>query len=164
MRISKIAFWFAAFLSLVLLTALVASFWQVGESRIPATDWKWSLKKAGLIVQTGLPNARVRVEPVGPSGLFLWPGSGMSWKVAQVSIGATSASLYVVALWLPLVLAGAGTGIAWRLYRRPAVGCLGCGYDIRGIKDRCPECGKTLLRLLARLLGLGGRPIAPRHA
>lgn len=32
--------------------------------------------------------------------------------------------------------------VAWR--RRSRGGCLSCGYNLAGIRDRCPECGRAL--------------------
>jgi hypothetical protein len=155
MRVRRATFWCLASLTAAFLLGLAASYAGIGRLGLPGTDWTWKLQKGGIVVQTGLPSAQVRVEPAGPSWIYLWPSPTL--KVAWVSIGTQVASLYVIPLWLPLLLSGTGTFITWRLTRAAAAGCVSCGYDLRGIKDRCPECGRTLLRLLSRFLGLPQR-------
>ena len=57
---------------------------------------------------------------------------------------------FVLPLYLPFVAFSIVPGIwVWRstrlLERRRLGLCVKCGYDLRGSKDRCPECGKFFL-------------------
>jgi len=56
-------------------------------------------------------------------------------------------------LWLPVAVGAAGAGAflpAWiRDRRRRREGkCAACGYDVRGLAGRCPECGRGISRPL----------------
>ena len=60
--------------------------------------------------------------------------------------------LFSIPLWLPLILAAILPGVRLffyrRQYRRRVCGCcLSCGYDLRGIADRCPECGNLRIQI-----------------
>ena len=75
-------------------------------------------------------------------------GSFGSWSISggRVFRGGTSHS---VPLWIPavafLVLALSCVGPpAYRRRKRKKLGlCIKCGYDLRGSKDRCPECNTS---------------------
>jgi hypothetical protein len=79
------------------------------------------------------------IEGVGP-GARRWVPlrtvSVLDWSRFRMS---------VVPLWLPtLALAIAPVWLArhpWRRRRRAPGLCPGCGYDLRGTPERCPECG-----------------------
>ena len=68
----------------------------------------------------------------------------------EVSIPWGSAALRVVApLWIPPVLFSAYplyliSGVRRRRERKKLGLCLKCGYDLRGSKERCPECGEAI--------------------
>ncbi len=47
-----------------------------------------------------------------------------------------------VPYWCLLLLIGTPTAVLWKRDRRIPPGCCQhCGYDLRGSKDKCPECG-----------------------
>src|SRR5262249_16961814 len=77
------------------------------------------------------------------------------WKMAEITVGTATASVYAIPLWLPLFAAGAGCALARRSLRPARGTCKGCGYDLRGIKGRCPECGRAPVGLLSRIVTLG---------
>ncbi len=59
-----------------------------------------------------------------------------------------SGRVVVIPLWIPTVLFGilptAALVRVTRRRKRKKLGlCLECGYDLRGSKDRCPECGEA---------------------
>ncbi len=68
----------------------------------------------------------------------------------------TSRTTHVfVPLWIPLLLVGAATILAFRNDRRLGPGyCQTCGYDLRGSSEGggevCPECGKELCEEVRR--------------
>ena len=56
-----------------------------------------------------------------------------------------------IRLWIPSLLFAIMTlwavAPAYRRRKRKKLGlCLKCGYDLRGSKDRCPECGEEFSR------------------
>jgi hypothetical protein len=58
--------------------------------------------------------------------------------------------MYILPLIPPIVIIG---GIMWYIYPgRKEIACERkglcphCGYDIRASRERCPECGKVILR------------------
>ena len=52
-----------------------------------------------------------------------------------------------VPYWCLLLLIGTPTAILWKRDRRiPPEHCQRCGYDLRGSKERCPECGQEFER------------------
>jgi hypothetical protein len=61
----------------------------------------------------------------------------------------------VLPWYLVLLAPAAGAGLsfrAWRRNRRMRAGlCGSCGYDVAGIRERCPECGSAIARLLSAL-------------
>jgi hypothetical protein len=64
-----------------------------------------------------------------------------------------------IAQWVIIVAGGVSfvAGIIWMVWlfrafrrdlRRSKEGlCMYCGYDLRQSKDRCPECGREILKL-----------------
>jgi len=72
--------------------------------------------------------------------LFLWfeyqPGT------------PTTASCFIIPLWLPLAMIGFPTILAWRRERPlPPDHCQKCGYDLTGnVSGVCPECGEDIER------------------
>ena len=55
-----------------------------------------------------------------------------------------------IPLWIPTLLCGLVLGLTGRcnrlLKKRVLLGlCMNCGYDLRGSKERCPECGRSIV-------------------
>ena len=69
-------------------------------------------------------------------------------KVIHGSFGTLRSTLLFLPLWIPLLLVGAATIVAFRHDRRLAPGhCQTCGYDLSHVKsDTCSECGTPLKR------------------
>ncbi len=69
------------------------------------------------------------------------------WKPTRSQGSTFFRPVILVPLWIPTVLFAA---MFWwsflplrrRRKRKKLSLCLKCGYDLRGSKDRCPECGK----------------------
>ncbi len=75
----------------------------------------------------------------GPTGL------GTHWRFFY-----RSGRVVVIPLWMPTVLFGilptAALVRVTRRRKREKLGlCLECGYDLRGSRERCPECGRSFL-------------------
>ena len=61
------------------------------------------------------------------------PGSGIGWTIGYL-VFDTLLVASIIAIWW----------FAFRRTRGPSE-CLGCGYDLRGVRGRaCPECGATV--------------------
>lgn len=57
-------------------------------------------------------------------------------------VGVVLAIVAGYPLWLLVTF----LGIRRRTARRSAGRCVTCGYDVRGNRDRCPECGDQIDR------------------
>ena len=106
---------------------------------------------AGMIVAVNQPMrgpspSSPSITVVGPELLHeLWQPS---WNWLPDFRTDRGASMIAVPLWIPLVLLGVPTGVAWwrdrRRGRRLNAGeCPSCGYDRAGLAAgaACPECG-----------------------
>jgi len=123
---------------------------------------------SGLIVwgyTTGYPGPRTTFQPAG--FVWLWvampPGAGGAWvdtrwgfayeradmpDANQPGVNQALHHLYITH-WLAAALSGVAVLAtsrpylsAWIRRRHQRRGCCThCGYDLRGTKDRCPECG-----------------------
>jgi hypothetical protein len=100
---------------------------RVGGWSGRAIIWKPEFEPANsVMVQTGPPPAPGGMPPLK--------------QIVGLSV--------VVPAWLlipvPSVIAGI-TFRGWRRDRRIRAGrCALCNYDVRGLKDRCPECGRPI--------------------
>lgn len=72
---------------------------------------------------------------------------GFKYVVTNTKFSYSQATQYLaIPLWMPSVLFGSmlllcrTLGAAQRRRARDGL-CLKCGYDLRGSKERCPECG-----------------------
>lgn len=143
--------------------------WQRRESiRIPsAPDFEWT-RHAPRGYLEAISNGRFR--RVGSKWQLL--GFGFLGNVEISSfILVTSGSAVFVPYWAPVLItalapllclcsrAGRRRIMARRRERR----CLSCGYDIRAIPDRCPECGAGG-RAHGSESGMMAPRLQPRHA
>ena len=68
------------------------------------------------------------------------------WWIHKTQFGAGGPSFWIP-LWIPALLFASILSISYcvpfhRRRKRKKLGlCLKCGYDLRGSKERCPECG-----------------------
>lgn len=88
-----------------------------------------------------------RVATSGVRGGFELPGGG-SWVLAVRAVplrpiwtGLVLNTLFYSVCWLVVVWA---VGSLRRVRRLTSGKCVACGYDLRGIKGGCPECGRRI--------------------
>jgi hypothetical protein len=81
-------------------------------------------------------------------GFFLWSASNPRISMsaaAATGIGQGGLTLYMITLfplWGPAIVYWAHRRLeAVRIERGKSGLCVHCGYDLRGSKDTCPECG-----------------------
>ncbi len=128
------------FRSLTLTTsgARVTSFRAAeGKAQISASDWIGLPTRIGFSA-SGRNAPAIQWEYAGFKGLATRWTPALSFKPFE----------FIMPLWMPVVVFAA---IAWwgyfipiaRRRKRRVLGlCVRCGYDLRGSKDRCPECGR----------------------
>ncbi len=78
-------------------------------------------------------------------GLFVSDAQGADgWNIVL----AIAAGLLVACITRVLMLVYVRAGLAAALHEAQRAGivtvCLNCGYDLQGVADRCPECGKRV--------------------
>jgi hypothetical protein len=82
---------------------------------------------------------------------------GGTWKVDQTAPAVVIPyRVWWVPLWLPMLVTGLLpawrlTGYVKRRRRRLRGLCMACGYDLRAMVERCPECGTVKPPELASL-------------
>lgn len=118
---------------------LSVGLWAMSYVRIDILIGSWADKLVSL------DQGRLFVGHLPPQteGIFSTP-----WSFRFMDGGGYYFGL-VVPLWLPTLMFGIACSCAYmpflRRRRRRRLGlCLKCGYDLRGSKDRCPECGTAL--------------------
>ena len=98
--------------------------------------------------QTYAPRFKSRFFVVLGGSYRLAPNKKTTWHLLPVYSGVPTGQLMMsVPIYIGILLFGAyplWMALPFRRRRkRKKLGlCLKCGYDLRGSKDRCPECGK----------------------
>ncbi len=153
--------WVSSLLIFVLLGALwVRSYWYLDEATyvVPrpaeADTLRWSVDSSPGVLSLGYLDS--------PD---IAPLAGLDFRTRHAALTATGrwgfgylhrSPVFGVVLWrlefphwAPMlaaaVLPAVGITRARRRQRRKRLGlCLKCGYDLRGSKERCPECGTAI--------------------
>ena len=109
------------------------------------------LSLIGLLLSVGLwlalppstPSSRpfAKVCTLGNTHIVLMSGPFMPRSVSM-----QSTTYLIIPFWMPLLLFASWlTYVSIRTVRKPSRRrkglCSRCGYDLRGSKERCPECG-----------------------
>lgn len=140
-QIVKTVLWM---LVILLVVSWPLSLWIVPAFGGPQPNWLWKGGSAILLVEFDNEHAML----LFPGELvYMYPRT-VNWRgVPSVIYGSEQRFV----LW-PLTLIGVILGLYLNLFpdlrrsrRRAKNLCTECAYDLRGSKDRCPECG-TLSR------------------
>ncbi len=134
----RIGWWFSIAVAFTCIVGWSVSYPGTPPCMIPGTDWQVKLQQGGLVIQTGLPSARILVAPSTVLQTFFW--SGWDGRVATVTVGARTISLFLLPLWMPLALSALAAALTRRPPRLPGH-CPACQYDLRSTPGACPECG-----------------------
>lgn len=148
------ALWWGCLLSTLTLALLcpmsvVISLWlQAGPLYVEVTDHKVRLEcqwpHGGKVSFTRTQLAWARLTRAEAWKAYRW-----EWPELKAAIASTPRGFAINGPPLPLSVIAAGGAMvclvgrwALRESRRRAGRCVGCGYDLAGLReDRCPECG-----------------------
>lgn len=137
-RLLRFAKWGGVAVCVVLLLAIIASFFVTVEFTFEDGTSDCQLSLGCIYYRDGSLNASM----VWPAGWFVHRTTDLtqtmilpSWRIPYY---------FAVPLWIVLMFAGVGTGLLFRLARRPIPGHCPCGYDLTGnVSGTCPECGRA---------------------
>ncbi len=107
---------------------------------VPIEGYGLATEGGRIAVALRMFDPRYAWYPVGltigePLALEFWPPLGIA--------GGTGELIISVPIWVPLLVIGITTILAFRLDRRPIPGHCPCGYDLTGnVSGTCPECGR----------------------
>src|SRR5687768_510293 len=98
-----------------------------------------TLREGWFVEQRAQSDAVVRSQPV-------WSGAGFEYHRIELT-GALVIRSLGVPYWFLCACAAMTLFVSWRrrrgARRRPRT-CARCGYDLRGSRERCPECGTAI--------------------
>ena len=120
------------------------SYFNVSCVSVDAKSMRFCSLSSGLIIFVWVPELWGLQSSISSDGFKSW---NTVWWPYSSSYRERPPGGYAIAvpLWMPILLfAGVGCGLLPHHHRRRCrkLGlCMKCGYDLRGSKDRCPECG-----------------------